>query len=87
MNKTHFKTSPASSCNRTHPGCNRHAPQVRACLAQRWSRSALGIDELDECSLEQIESTFVQTGNMRQLLSTIVESDAFRFINFEEQGQ
>jgi hypothetical protein len=63
--------------------------QVRACFAKRWSKTALGGEEaaLDSCSQQQIETTFAETGDMRELLIGIIQSNAFRFINISEEGE
>lgn len=61
--------------------------QVRSCFAQRWARAALGADQLDACAAKQIESVFAESGDMRELLLAVVASDAFRFVDFEEQSQ
>jgi hypothetical protein len=47
---------------------------------------ALGLpgEELDPCTQESVRTSFVQSGDMRELLVNIVVSDAFRFINTAE---
>lgn len=64
---------------------------VRGCFAERWVSTALSAAdvELDECSATTIEEAFSETGNMRELIVAIIESDAFRYINTsdEEEGQ
>ena len=62
--------------------------QVRSCFAERWAGSVFGADEtkIDSCSQEQIDSQFAETGNMRELLLAIIQSNAFRFINTSEES-
>jgi hypothetical protein len=55
--------------------------QVSDCLANQWFRFALGRMESqdDGCALQAIRQGFASSGgNVRQLLTTIVLSDAFR---------
>jgi hypothetical protein len=62
--------------------------QVRACFASRWSENAIGGTDakLDSCSQQQIESQFAEKGNMRELLVSIIQSNAFRFINTSDKA-
>jgi hypothetical protein len=57
---------------------------VRESFDTRWTSSAIGADDVDTCSQEHIAATFAETGDMRQLLVAIIESNAFRFINTAE---
>lgn len=62
--------------------------QVRGCFASHWSAAALGGGEeaaLDTCSKQQIETKFAETGDMRELLISIIQSNAFRFINISDE--
>jgi hypothetical protein len=60
--------------------------RVRECFADHWMSHALGLpgEELDPCTQESVRTSFVQSGDMRELLVNIVVSDAFRFINTAE---
>lgn len=60
--------------------------RVQECFANRWFTRAFGREPaaLDTCSVEQIAERFRDSGNMRQLLLAIVESDAFRYVNVAE---
>ena len=62
---------------------------VRGCFAERWVSTALSAAdiELDECSATTIEEAFSESGNMRELIVAIIESDAFRYINTSEEEQ
>jgi hypothetical protein len=57
--------------------------QARSCFSNRWFEQALGRapDPLDQCSIEDVETRFRETGNIRELLLAIVESDSFRHVN------
>ena len=61
--------------------------QVRGCFAKEWSQSALGAleGELDSCSQTQIQEEFLETGDLHELLISIISSNAFRFINVSEE--
>ena len=63
--------------------------RVRECFAERWYKTAIGKDlgDLDTCSLGDIQSSFVQGGSMKDLVLTIIASDAFRYINVTEVSQ
>jgi hypothetical protein len=60
--------------------------QVRECFADRWMTRALGAkaDALDECTVNEVVDTFVQSGDVRELVVSIVQSDAFRYVNTAE---
>lgn len=55
--------------------------RVRNCMATQWLRYALRREESaeDACSLQQVQAAFSKDGNVRELVSAIVRSDAFRF--------
>lgn len=57
------------------------SPQVRACMATQWLRYAVRRSETaaDACSQAQIESAFAATGDIKQLVRAVVQSDAFRY--------
>jgi len=56
---------------------------VSECLIGRWFDHALRRvpDVLDTCSLEAIRASAGSTGNLRDLLIAIIESEAFRYVN------
>jgi len=57
--------------------------QVKDCVANQWFRFALGRIETvdDSCSTESIHEQFRRSnGNVRELLSSIAQSDAFRHV-------
>lgn len=57
------------------------SPDVRACVAEQWFRFAIGRGQSkeDECALSEVEQAFADTGgDIRELVVTIVTSDAFR---------
>lgn len=58
---------------------------ARDCLARQWFRYALGRHEAqaDACSLQRIDAAFA-TGQLRELLVAIAQSDAFRLAAPEE---
>jgi hypothetical protein len=62
--------------------------QARNCFAERWSGAAFGSgdDLVDSCSQSHIHDSFAKSGNMRELLLAIVQSNAFRFINLAEES-
>jgi Protein of unknown function (DUF1592)/Protein of unknown function (DUF1588)/Protein of unknown function (DUF1595)/Protein of unknown function (DUF1585) len=62
--------------------------KVRGCFADRWTATALvAADvELDDCSATTIQQAFTETGNLRDLLLAIIESDAFRYVNVQESS-
>ncbi len=55
--------------------------QVRDCMATQWLRYAVRRDETaaDACSQLSISTAFRQSGDLRQLVKAVVESDAFRY--------
>jgi hypothetical protein len=55
--------------------------QVRDCMATQWLRYALRRDEADAdaCSQGEIAAAFRATGDMKQLVRAVVQSDAFRY--------
>jgi hypothetical protein len=59
--------------------------KVRTCFAERWYKQAIGeeLGDLDTCSLDDIEASFVEGGSMHDLVLSIIASDAFRYINVE----
>lgn len=62
------------------------SPAVRACIAQQWFNYALGRTggEADACSLDAMVRGFSKTNNIRDLLTTLVATDAFRYGRFEK---
>lgn len=66
--------------------------KVRACFARKWTDAAFGAQghdhvELDSCSKQTIEDRFAETGDMKELLIGILQSNAFRFINTSEESK
>lgn len=58
------------------------SPSARSCFAERWLSEAVGtLGELDACSRDRVVGTFVETGRIDDLLTAVVLSDSFRFIN------
>ena len=63
---------------------------VRQCLVREWFRFANGRSEIpaDECTLESLYSQFDTEGHdMRQLVSNVAMSDAFRYKLVQGGGQ
>jgi hypothetical protein len=62
------------------------SPDVRACFAERWVTRAIGNVEgdPDECLQRDVIDNFAQTGDMRELLVSMVLSNAFRFVRTGE---
>lgn len=60
--------------------------EVRACFADRWLTTALGVPgaELDDCTREEVATRFAESGDVRELVVAIAQSDAFRFLNTAE---
>jgi hypothetical protein len=56
--------------------------QVRSCVANQWFRFSLGRMESndDACALRNARSEFARTGNVRELITNLVLSDAFRHV-------
>ncbi|HET6284274.1 MAG TPA: DUF1592 domain-containing protein [Polyangia bacterium] len=59
---------------------------VRTCIAQQWFNYALGRThgDADACSLDAMVQAFSKTNNIRDLLSMLVATDAFRYGRFEK---
>jgi hypothetical protein len=55
--------------------------QVRDCMATQWLRYAVRRDETDKdaCSQAKIAAAFRENGDLRQLVTAVVRSDAFRY--------
>lgn len=55
--------------------------QVRDCMATQWLRYAMRQEEseADSCSVERARAAFREAGDLRQLISSIVQSDTFRY--------
>jgi Protein of unknown function (DUF1588)/Protein of unknown function (DUF1592)/Protein of unknown function (DUF1595)/Protein of unknown function (DUF1585)/Protein of unknown function (DUF1587) len=55
--------------------------QVRDCMATQWLRYAVRRDETDAdaCSQQQVATAFRASGDMKQLVRAVVQSDAFRY--------
>jgi hypothetical protein len=55
--------------------------QVRDCMATQWLRYAVRRDEsaADTCSQAQIATAFRASGDLKQLVRAVVQSDAFRY--------
>jgi hypothetical protein len=61
---------------------------AQQCFAKRWFKGALGSDlKVDSCSADNAATRFNETGSMRELILGIVDSDAFRFMSTQEEGQ
>jgi len=62
------------------------SPAVAQCASRKWFEVALRRSpvELDACSLEQIRAKTAETRSIRELLLTLVESDAFLKVNHGE---
>ena len=59
------------------------SPEAANCLTNQWFRFALGRMESndDACSMQAIRTGFAASGgNIRQLLTKLVQSDAFRYV-------
>ena len=56
--------------------------QVRDCMATQWLRYAIRVEETsaNACSLQQVKRAF-DSGNIKELIFAIVQSDAFRYKN------
>lgn len=57
--------------------------QVRDCMVTQWLRYALRQHEggAEACTLQRAQAAFRADGDLRQLITTIVQSDAFRYKN------
>ena len=55
---------------------------VKNCVANQWFRFSVGRMESndDACALRSVRSEFARTGNVRELITNIVLSDAFRHV-------
>jgi hypothetical protein len=53
---------------------------VRDCVSNQWFRYSLGrMESVDDgCALRSIHETFATSGNVRELITNIVLSHAFR---------
>ncbi|MCA9583005.1 MAG: DUF1592 domain-containing protein, partial [Myxococcales bacterium] len=63
--------------------------QVSGCVASHWIEQALGRrpSDLDGCSEEAVQGVFADTGDLRELLRSVVTSDAFLYRNeIAEEG-
>lgn len=63
--------------------------QVRACFAERWLEEGLGgeLGELDQCAQDRVTAAFIESGDMRELVTAIVQSSSFRHVNLAAQGE
>lgn len=62
------------------------SPAVATCVVRQWFRFALGRpdDEADACETQRLVAGFERSGrNVRDLILSLVESDAFRFRHAE----
>lgn len=57
--------------------------QVRDCMATQWLRYATRVEETsaNACSLQQVKRAFSESGNIKELIFAVVQSDAFRYKN------
>jgi hypothetical protein len=64
---------------------------VRACMTHQWFRFALGRDprqDLDKCSLKQVNATFAASGyKIQDLMLAVTQSDSFRHRRTEGAAQ
>ena len=60
--------------------------EVRTCIAQQWFNYALGRTQgdADACSLDAMAQAFAESNNIRDLLLTLVTTDAFRYGRFDK---
>jgi Protein of unknown function (DUF1592)/Protein of unknown function (DUF1588)/Protein of unknown function (DUF1595)/Protein of unknown function (DUF1585) len=66
------------------------SPAVRACFAEHYLDFALGhseLDQADRCSQQSISDTFTGSGDLKQLLVSVANSDSFRMRLAEGVGQ
>jgi hypothetical protein len=64
--------------------------EVEACVAQQWFNFALGRvqSDNDTCSTDLLLTGFVESGgNVRELMLSLAETDAFRMRRVTEEGQ
>lgn len=61
--------------------------RVRGCFADRWFEAALGQapGKQDKCSLEAVHASFEEGGSMRDMVLSIIGSDAFRYLNISQE--
>jgi hypothetical protein len=59
---------------------------VRRCVAQTWFNYALGRTQgdADKCSMEVMAGAFAKSSNVRDLILTLVTTDAFRYGRFDK---
>lgn len=62
------------------------SPLVRACLSQHWFNYALGRTkgDADACSMKVVAEAFSKSNDIRDLLLTLVTTDAFRYGRFDK---
>jgi hypothetical protein len=60
--------------------------EARRCVAKQWFRYAYGREETedDACSLELLQSEFLETGDVRALLVDLTQTHAFRYVEPKE---
>ena len=63
--------------------------RVRGCFADRWMTKALGEapGPMDACARERVQQRFLETGDVRELLVSIVASEAFRYVAVPEEDR
>ena len=63
--------------------------RVRGCFADRWMTRALGEKPgtADACSRQAVQQRFRETGDIRELLVSIVTSDTFRYLAIPEEDR
>jgi hypothetical protein len=63
--------------------------QVRACFARRWLEEGLGgeLGELDQCAEDRVIEAFTTSGDMRELVTAIVLSSSFRYVNLAGEAE
>ncbi|HHH10986.1 MAG TPA: DUF1592 domain-containing protein, partial [Sorangium sp.] len=61
--------------------------KVKRCFAKHWFGDVFGnvTVAIDKCSVETVGERFRATGSMRELMLAIIESNAFRYLNVEEE--
>jgi hypothetical protein len=64
------------------------SPQVRVCVAQHWFNYAFGRtkSDADTCSMKAMSEAFAASSNVRDLLLTLVTTDAFRYGRFDKRA-
>ena len=60
-----------------------NSEKVRECFAGRWFTDAVGADlgDLGDCARDEVLTAFRDSGDVRELIVTILVSDNFRFLN------